>query len=106
MTVEAVTAPAPRKPKPSRKKRPRARTWRSAARSSPLVTEGLARLGKRVRRLRLEKGLSQEQVAERAALDPKHLQAIEGGHVNVTFASLVGIAKALGMRLAELLKGV
>ena len=93
----AVTATAPRQPKPPRKKRPR---------SSPLVTEGLARLGKRVRRLRQEKGLTQEQVAERAALDAKHLQAIEGGHVNVTFASLVGIGKALGLKLAELLKGV
>ena len=102
----AVTGTAPRKPKPPRKKRPRARTWRSAARSSPLVTEGLARLGKRVRRLRQEQRLSQEQVAERAALDAKHLQAIEGGHVNVTFASLVGIGKALGLKLAELLKGV
>jgi len=34
------------------------------------------------------------------------LQAIEGGQANVTFASLVGIAKALGVKLAELLKGV
>lgn len=97
-----MTATVPRTPKP--RKRPR--TWRSAARSSPLVSAGLARLGKRVRRLRQEKGLSQEEVAERAALDAKHLQAIEGGQANVTFASLVGIAKALGVKLAELLKGV
>ena len=38
--------------------------------------------------------------------DETGAQAIEGGHVNVTFASLVGIGKALGVKLAELLKGV
>lgn len=104
MTVAIVTATVSRKPsKPSHK---RVRTWRSAARSSPLVTVGLTRLGKRVRRLRQQKGLSQEELAERAALDPKHVQAIEGGRVNVTFASLVGIGRALGVKLADLLKGV
>jgi transcriptional regulator with XRE-family HTH domain len=56
------------------------------------------RLGKRVRRLRQERGLSQEVAAERAAIDAKHLQAIEGGRANVTFASLVGIARALGVQ--------
>ena len=59
-----------------------------------------------MRRLRREKELSQEDLAERAALDAKHLQAIEAGKANVTFASLVGIAKALGIKLAELLRGV
>jgi ribosome-binding protein aMBF1 (putative translation factor) len=95
---------APRKPKASARKRPR--TWRSAARASPSVGIGLARLGKRVRRLRLEKEFSQEDLAERASLDAKHVQAIEAGQANITFASLVGIAKALGVKLAELFKGV
>jgi ribosome-binding protein aMBF1 (putative translation factor) len=82
------------------------RTWRSAARSSPQVTAGLVRLGKRVRTLRRERGLSQEEVAERAAVDPKHVQAIEYGRKNVTFATLQGVAKALGVRLEVLFKGV
>lgn len=81
-------------------------TWRSAARSSPAVDRALKRLGKRVRALRQERGLTQEQAAERAALDAKHFQAIEGGRTNVTMASLVGIARALGVRLAELFEGV
>jgi transcriptional regulator with XRE-family HTH domain len=82
------------------------RTWRSAARSGPRVAAALVRLGRRVRRLRREKGLSQEETAERAALDPKHYQAIEAGHTNVTFASLLGIARALGVKVADLTKGV
>jgi transcriptional regulator with XRE-family HTH domain len=59
-----------------------------------------------MRRLRRKKGLSQEAVAERAALDAKHYQAIEAGHTNVTFASLLGIARALGVKVADLAKGV
>ena len=59
-----------------------------------------------MRRLRLDKGLSQEDAAERAAIDPKHYQAIEGGHINVTVASLLGIARALGVKMADLMEGV
>jgi ribosome-binding protein aMBF1 (putative translation factor) len=88
-----------------RKRKPRA-TWRSAARGEPRVVATLGRLGKRVRTLRLERGLTQEEAAARAALDAKHFQAIEGGRANVTMASLVGIARALGVRLAELFEGV
>jgi transcriptional regulator with XRE-family HTH domain len=54
----------------------------------------------------MDKGLSQEDAADRAAIDPKHFQLIETGQVNVTFASLVGVAKALGVKLAELFRGV
>jgi ribosome-binding protein aMBF1 (putative translation factor) len=82
------------------------RTWRSPARSSPQVSAGLVRFGKRVRALRRERGLSQEEVAERAAVDPKHVQAIEHGRKNVTFATIQGVARALGVRLEVLFKGV
>jgi DNA-binding XRE family transcriptional regulator len=81
-------------------------SWRSAARRSPRVVAVLARLGRRVRRLRNERGLTQEDAAGKASLDPKHFQEIEAGRVNVTVASLVGIAKALGVTLAELFDGV
>jgi transcriptional regulator with XRE-family HTH domain len=59
-----------------------------------------------MRRLRLAKGISQEDAAERAAIDPKHYQEIEGGHINATVASLLGIARALGVKVADLMKGV
>ena len=81
------------------------RTFRSAARSSPRVNRALKRLGRRIRELRLAKKLTQERAAEAAALDDKHLQAIEGGRSNVTLASLVGIAHALGVKLADLFEG-
>jgi ribosome-binding protein aMBF1 (putative translation factor) len=87
-------------------KAPKRRKWRSPARSAPALEIALARLGRRIRRLRLAKGLSQEDAAERASIDPKHYQAIEGGRMNLTMASLLGIARALGVKVADLTKGV
>jgi transcriptional regulator with XRE-family HTH domain len=56
--------------------------------------------------LRLEKGFTQEQTADGAHLDAKHYQAIESGRTNVTMASLVGISRSLGIRLAEVFRGI
>jgi len=51
-------------------------------------------------------GLSQEEAAHRARLDYKHWQLIETGKTNTTVASLVGIARALRVKLASLFEGV
>ena len=72
------------------------------ARSTPEVAVAVGRLGRRIRELRRQKQLSQEQAAERAKLDPKHWQDLETGRTNPTLATLVGISRALGVRLAEL----
>ena len=60
------------------------------------------RLGKRVRALRLERGLTQEAAAEIAKLDEKHWQDIEGARTNPTVATLVGVARALKVTISEL----
>jgi DNA-binding XRE family transcriptional regulator len=80
----------------------RSGTWRSSARDAPGVARALNRLGKRVRALRLERKLTQEQAAEIAKLDEKHWQDIEGARTNPTVATLVGIARALKVTLSEL----
>jgi transcriptional regulator with XRE-family HTH domain len=82
------------------------RKWRSRARGSRALAGSLARLGARIRELRVQGGLTQEQVAELARLDAKHMQAIEMGRENVTMATLVAISKALGVKLADLFSGV
>lgn len=82
------------------------RTYKSKARRSPAVAVALRSLGTRVQKLRNERELSQEEAAHRAKLDPKHLQAIEGGRVNVTVASLLGIARCLKVSLSELFEDV
>ncbi len=76
--------------------------WRSGARSAPGVTAAITRLGKRVRAIRQAKKLTQEETAGRAKLDAKHIQDIEHGRTNPTVASLVGLARALGVTLADL----
>jgi DNA-binding XRE family transcriptional regulator len=86
--------------------KPKKAAWRSPSRGAPGVATALVRLGKRIRALRCERGLTQEEAAHRATLDAKHLQAIESGRINVTFASLVGIARSLGVAVAALFETV
>ncbi len=66
----------------------------------------LLRLGTRIRSLRHAKALTLELAASGAGLDAKHLQEGEKGKVNVTVASLVGIARALGVQLGALFESV
>lgn len=77
-------------------------TWRSSARDAPGVATAVGRLAKRIRQLRADRGLTQEHAAERAKLDEKHWQAIEGARTNPTLATLVGIARALDVDLVDL----
>jgi DNA-binding XRE family transcriptional regulator len=81
---------------------PKRRTWRSEARNAPEVLKACVDLGKRIRAIRLRKGLTLEQAAPLARVDWKHLQVIEQGKTNTTVASLVGIAAALEVPLAKL----
>lgn len=58
---------------------------------------------RRLRELRLALRLSQEELAERAALNYKHYQEIErGGKKEVRFSTLVKLAKALDLPLYQL----
>jgi transcriptional regulator with XRE-family HTH domain len=85
---------------------PTGRTWRSRARTAPAVRAVAVRLGRRVKEVRLGKKLTQEELAERALLDDKHLAVIERGGTNPTLASLIWVARGLGVSLAELFEGV
>lgn len=62
------------------------------------------RVAWRVRDFRLSRNLTQEAVAARAGLAPRHLQKVEAGEVNITLLTLVKIAVALGVDVDELLK--
>lgn len=55
-------------------------------------------MGRRVAELRASRGISQEAFAERAGVDVKDLQKIEGGKLNVTVRTLVTLASALELR--------
>jgi transcriptional regulator with XRE-family HTH domain len=71
-----------------------------------VTTDPRVLLGKRVRKLRLQAGLSQEKLAELADLDRTYISGIERGVRNVSLLNIVEIARALHVSASELLNGV
>ena len=61
------------------------------------------KIGEIVRHLRLERALSQEDLADETGLHTNHIGFIERGQKMPTVGALRRIARALGMRLSELL---
>jgi transcriptional regulator with XRE-family HTH domain len=68
-----------------------------------MAEETLARrFGELVRRLRQEKGYSQEELSFRVGLHQTYISSVERGERNVTIQTADRIAKALGTRLSDL----
>ena len=61
-------------------------------------------VGQKIRAYRKQAGLSQEKLAEKASLSYKYLGEVERGCVNVSLDSLTRIAKALKVRLRDLVR--
>jgi transcriptional regulator with XRE-family HTH domain len=61
-------------------------------------------LGKRIRELRLKKGLSQEAFAHLCNLDRTYISGTERGVRNVSLRNIQVMAIALGLDIAELFK--
>jgi transcriptional regulator with XRE-family HTH domain len=77
----------------------------SAPRKAREFVQARTRLAVKIRSLRAARDLTQQETAEAAAIEVKHLQLIESGdHSNPTLATLVAVAKAFGVELHELLK--
>lgn len=68
-----------------------------ARKEKPRVALGLA-----IRRLRLERDLTQEGLAHGAGITVGHLSKIERGHSNPTWETVVAVAEALGVPVEEL----
>jgi transcriptional regulator with XRE-family HTH domain len=60
-------------------------------------------LGQAIRATRRERGLAQEALAIRAAIDRSYSGAIERGEFNVTLDTTTKIATALGISISQLL---
>ena len=56
-----------------------------------------------MRRIRLAKELTQENVAEGAALHPNYISSVERGERNISIGNIERIACALGVPMPELL---
>ena len=65
--------------------------------------ETLKVLGEVIRRRRKEMGLTQEELGNKAGVDPKYIGEIERGNANITIKTFFSIAHALKTTPVELL---
>lgn len=61
-------------------------------------------VGRNVRKLRLDRDMSQEAVAELMGVDRAYVSALELGHRNPTIITLWQVAEALGVELSALVQ--
>lgn len=62
------------------------------------------KFGNRLKALRKEKGLSQEELAERSGLNRPYISGIEKGKRNVSLEVMEKLAEALGVGMGELIE--
>lgn len=63
----------------------------------------LVALGAAIRRCRLARGVSQEELAHRSAMDRSYMSSIERGGQNPGIVSIVRIARAMDLTMTELM---
>jgi transcriptional regulator with XRE-family HTH domain len=70
------------------------------------MADPLLKFAANVRRLRLEKGLTQDVLAAGAAMDPAEVRRIESGRRDPGVRVLSRVANGLGVEPAELFDGI
>jgi transcriptional regulator with XRE-family HTH domain len=68
-----------------------------------MATSINTRFGANLRKIRLEKGISQESLAELAGLHRTYVSSVERGERNVTLQTVEKLAKALCVSLSKLM---
>ena len=69
-------------------------------------SEILKKFGERVRQLRKQKDISQEELAHRADLHRTYIGMIERAEKNITLLNIEKIANALEVEVSDLLKDI
>ncbi|MDR2366217.1 MAG: helix-turn-helix domain-containing protein [Zoogloeaceae bacterium] len=75
-----------------------------AKRSKLSGIASLATFGKAVREIRMDKGISQEELAGLAEIDRSYMGGIERGEHNLSLFNIHRIAIALNISIAELMR--
>jgi len=70
------------------------------------TTDPRVLFGKRVRELRMERGLSQERLAELAKLHRNYIGGVERGERNVGLLNIVQLARALRVKPMHLIEPI
>jgi predicted transcription factor, homolog of eukaryotic MBF1 len=63
-------------------------------------------LGKRIRTERIDKKMTQEELAERAGLHPTYIGQVERGEKSLTITSLEKIVEGLGISFPDLFENI
>jgi y4mF family transcriptional regulator len=64
------------------------------------------KFGKQIRNMRHSLGWSQEDLADKSGVHRTYIGAIERGEQNVSIDNIIKLAKALGVSLEQLFKGL
>ena len=64
------------------------------------------KFGEKVKKLRIEKGFSQETLANEANLDRTYIPSIEKGERNVSIEVIQKLSIAFGIKISELMKDI
>lgn len=65
-----------------------------------------AKIGNRIRELRMKTGLSQEKFAQKIGMDRTYFASVELGKRNISIVNIEKIAKGLEISLSELFDGI
>jgi transcriptional regulator with XRE-family HTH domain len=64
------------------------------------------RFGDRVRQLRLKRGWTQDEFADISGFHRAYIGTVERGETNISLRNVQTLAKALGVRMADLFRGL
>lgn len=70
----------------------------------PWLRDGLKSIAANIRRLRLRKGWTQEQLAEAAEIENRYVQTLESGAANPSAVVLMKVARALETKPGSLFR--
>lgn len=67
------------------------------------IKDYISKLGRRIKKLRTDRGLTYTEVSVRCGIDEGNIRRLERGDTNPTITTLLKIADGIGVKLSELI---